>query len=155
MIFNNWGFTPVLAFHNTSYDMAVLEPIFKSLDPDMIIYFYTDDSKHFIRGSMQSQKYNFFCELYDTLKYDKSMSIEKAGEILGLPKLKGLPYGLCDIELTDNDQILYRDFYTGKELTYPLEEYMEYASRDVDIARRIHERRIRQSNLVNEIMVED
>lgn len=155
MIFNNWGFTPVLAFHNTSYDMTVLEPIFRTLDPDMIIYFYTDDAKKFIRGSMQSQKYNFFCELYDTLKYDKNMSIQKAGEILGLSKIEGMPYGLCDVYLDDDDNVCYNDMYTGELRSFPLSLYMEYARRDVDIARKIHERRMRQCDLVNEIMVED
>lgn len=144
-----------MAFHNSSYDIPVLEPIFRTLDPEMVIYFYTDDKKRFIRGTMQSEKYNFFCEFEDTLKYDRDMSIAKAGKILGLTKLEGLPYGLCDVSLDDDDFICYRDFYTGAKKRYSLEKYMEYAKRDVDIARKIHERQLRQAHLVNEIMMED
>lgn len=144
-----------MIFHNAAYDLAVLEPIFRELDPTMIFYFYTDDKKHFIRGSMQSEKYNFFCEFDDSLKYDKNMSIEKAGNILGYPKLEGLPYGLCDVGLDDDDNIYYYDIHTGEQRMYSLERYMEYARRDVEIMRKYIERINHQKDLVNRIMVED
>lgn len=154
-IYNKLKLTPILYFHNASYDIPALVPMFKVLDPDLYVYFYVvKESKNFIRGCMQSKKYNFFCEFGDTLKYDRAMSIERAGEILGKPKIEGFPYGMGDVRL-EGDEIVYVNIQTGKEERYPLYKGMEYAERDVDIMREFHLRRLGLNKLENEQMVEN
>lgn len=93
------------------------------------------------------------------MKYDSYISIEKAGEVIGKPKKKGVPYVMCDLEFEEDDDsnitLYYKDLYTGEERSYPLKTYLEYAEMDVDIMREYHNRKIRQIMLVNEIMISD
>lgn len=153
-IYNEWRLTPTLYFHNSMYDIPVIEPLLRELDPDIILYTYVKPTdKGFIRGAFESKKYNVFWEFGDTWQYDKSISIAKAGEILGKPKIKGIPYGLCDIRLDDGN-IVYEDLHTGETKTYPKDKYMEYAERDVDIMRELNERKEDKMNKANELMVE-
>lgn len=108
---------------------------------------------------MQSKKYNFYCCLGDTMKYDSYISIDQAGELFGKPKKKGVPYGMCDCEFEEDESnnitLYYRDFYSGEERSFPLATYLEYAEMDVDIMREFHYRKLRQIMLVNEIMIGD
>lgn len=153
-IYNTLRMTPVLYFHNSSYDIPVLAPLFKKLDPDMILYFYAvRDSGNFIRGCMQLPKYNLFCEFGDTMKYDRTMSIERAGKILGKPKLEDFPYGMCDPRLEEG-MIVFRDIQNGEEKRYPLDKSIEYAVRDVDIMREIHHRRKALDEKLNREMMD-
>lgn len=156
-IYNEWGMTPVLYFHNASYDIPVLAPLFEKLDPDLTLYFYTgaESKKNFMSGSMMSKKYNFYCEFGDTLKYDSRMSIEKAGKIFGKPKIVGVPYELCDVSYEEDGNIYYIELTTGKGNCYPLKQYMEYAMRDVEIMAMLHERNLKNINMVNQIMMDD
>lgn len=136
------------------YDIPIIEPLLRELDPDMVLYTYVKPTdKGFIRGAFESPKYNVFWEFGDTLKYSR-ISIGKAGEILGKPKIKGIPYGLCDLKVKNNI-MEYQDLHTGETKTYPLDKYMEYAERDVDIMRELNERAFVSIDNVNAIMVDD
>lgn len=155
MVYNEWRFTPVVYFHNSSYDIPMIEPLLKVLDEDIILYSYVKPTdKGFIRGAFESPKYNVFWEFGDTLQYDKTISISKAGEMLGKPKIKGIPYGLCDVRV-EGDDFVYEDLHTGETKSYPIKKYLEYAENDVTIMRELNERRYRNMNKVNEIMIED
>lgn len=152
-IYNTLRLTPVLYFHNSSYDIPVLAGLFKALDPDLILYFYVvKENKKFIRGCMQSPKYHFFCEFGDTLKYDRNMSIEGAGKLVGLEKIEGFPYGMCDVKV-ENGKVFYTDLHTGEEGEYPLDKAMEYAERDVDIMRMYHQRVKKTCEQLNREMI--
>lgn len=154
-VYNDWKMTPTLYFHNSSYDIPVLEPLMRELDPDLILYFYVKPTnKGFIRGAFESPKYNFYCEFGDTLQYNTTLSIDKAGEILGKPKIKGIPYGLCNLAVR-GDVMEYDDLHTGEVKTFSLEKYKAYIERDVTIMREINERKIREINQSNSIMIED
>lgn len=153
-LYNHCKLTPLLYFHNASYDLPILVPLLRMLDPDLYLYFYVvRESKNFLKGCMQSPKYNVFIEFGDTLKYDRAMSIEKAGEILGKPKIEGFPYGMGDLKL-EGDEVVFTNIQTGKRERYSLHKGMEYAERDVGIMRELHLRRLRQNKLENEQMVE-
>lgn len=154
-IYNELNLTPILYFHNSSYDIPILASLFKQLDPDLILYFYAvRESKNFIRGCMQSKAFNFFCEFGDTLKYDRTMSIERAGQILGKPKIEGFPYGMCDPKLVQG-MIVFRDMHTGEKKMYSMDKAMEYAERDVDIMREFHLRRLQLNELENKQMIDN
>lgn len=136
------------------YDIPIIEPLLRELDPDIILYTYVKPTtKGFIRGAFESPKYNVFWEFGDTLLYDRSISISKAGEILGKPKIKGIPYGLCDLRAVDGN-LEYEDLHTGETKTFPMDKYLEYAERDVDIMRELNERKDSKMNKANELMVD-
>lgn len=143
-LYNTLRRTPVLWFHNSSYDIRVIAPLLKQLDPDLVIYYFCQrKAGSFIRGCMQSPKYNFYCKFGDTLKYDKTMSIENAGDMFGKHKLEGFPYGMCDPELVGDDiedaRVAFTDVHTGKRSDYPLNKAIEYAERDVLIMEKLHQ----------------
>lgn len=142
-IYNTMRRTPTLWFHNSTYDISVLANLFKQLDPDLVLYYFCQrKSGNFIRGCMQSPKYNFYIRFGDTLKYDKTMSIENAGDMFGIHKLGGFPYGMCDPELVGDNledaRVAFTDIHTGKRSEYPLNKAIEYAERDVEIMRELH-----------------
>lgn len=154
-IYNEWDFTPTVYFHNSSYDIPIIEPLLRELDPDIVLYvFVKNTDKGFIRGAFESPKYNVFWEFGDTLQYNRTISISKAGEMMGKPKIKGIPYGLCDARVNEGN-IEYEDLSSGETRQYPIEKYMEYVERDVDIMRMLNERKLKNMNSVNAIMVED
>lgn len=101
------GFTPVVWFHNTSYDLrSAYETAFRENDPDLIGGFYAKQDGTFLRGMMESPKYGFKCEFGDTLLY-RRMSLAKAGEMFGSPK-GSIPYTMMDLQVI-NDRVLYTD----------------------------------------------
>lgn len=158
-LYNTKRRTPTLWFHNSSYDIRVLANLFKQLDPDLVLYYFCQrKSGSFIRGCMQSPKYNFYCKFGDTLKYDKTMSIENAGDMFGKHKLGGFPYGMCDPELIEDDleetRVAFTDVHTGERKEYPLIKAMEYAERDVDIMKDLHEWRNELNAELNSVMIE-
>lgn len=156
-IYHHMGGTPVLYFHNANYDLRVLEPLFKFMDPDMVFYFYTaNKSKKFIGGKFESQKYNFYCELGDTLLYDPTVSIEKAGEMFEIKKKsEGIPYGLCDLEFEGDGTFSYTEFDTGIRKTFSLDKYLDYAVTDVDIMAKLHRRMKTVRDEVNGVMFDN
>lgn len=159
-IYNVERRTPTLYFHNSSYDITVLANLFKQLDPDMELYFFCQrKNRGFLTGCMQSPKYNFYCKFGDTLKYDATLSIAKAGDMFGKPKLGGFPYGMCDPELVGNtmDDVVVRftDIHTGKKGEYPLKKAIDYAERDVEIMMQLHHWRCKSNEELNSLMIED
>lgn len=152
-IYNELKRTPVLYFHNTAYDVPVLANLFKQLDPNFILYFFTiRESKRFTRGCMQSPKYNFYCKFGDTLKYDRTMSIAEAGRMFNVPKLGGFPYGMCDPSL-EGENVVFTDVHTGKRGSYPLFKAIEYAEQDVRIMKMLHEWRTELNDDLNKVMI--
>lgn len=153
------GYTPVLYFHNAIYDIHVLEPMIRQADPTAIFYAYSQKrGKHFLKGSFASTKYTYYCELGDTLQYDKTMSIEKAGKMLEMEKAnEDIPYGLCDVETRDGDveHFYYRDLETGEERKFDWDRYLDYAERDVDIMARLHEKTKASKEELNAVMIDD
>lgn len=131
----------------------------RQADPTAIFYAYSQKrGKHFLYGSFASTKYTYYCELGDTLQYDKTMSIEKAGKMLDMEKTnEDIPYGLCDVECREDDpeHFYYRDLDTGEERKFDWDRYLDYAQRDVDIMARLHEKMKCSMEELNAIMLED
>lgn len=126
---------PLVFFHNASYDLSVLTSFWKKyLDPDIVVYWYVrPESKSFLRGAMHSPKYKFKCEFGDTMMFE-GLSVEAIGKSLGKPKGVDVPYTMCDIGF-DWPLITYIDLIDGKQKSFDVQKYIEYAERDVDIAR--------------------
>lgn len=130
---------PVINFHNASYDITCLCNIWRRLDPDLLIYFYTKPGNYkFLMGAMESPKYKFKAQFGDTMLYLNDISVDEMGSELGYPKLKGVPYAIGNIHMRDG-QLIYIDTTDGQTKTFPFQTYLEYAERDVEIIRRYDE----------------
>lgn len=146
---------PVIHFHNASYDLSCIFNIWQRLDPGLIVYFYTKPGNYnFLMGEIESPKYKFKAKFEDTMLYLGKISIDQMGEELGYPKIKGVPYAMADVELKDG-KIIYIDRDDGETKTYPLEQYLEYAERDVEIMRRYDEYLSKVKDSVGRTVIDD
>lgn len=86
-------------------------------------------------GAIESPKYNFKAQFGDTMLYLGKISIAKMGEELGYPKGKDVPYTIGNLKIREG-QIVYIDTQDGELKKFPLDKYLEYAERDVEIMRK-------------------
>lgn len=146
---------PVIHFHNASYDLSCIFNIWQRLDPGLIVYFYTKPGTYeFLMGAMESPKYNFKAKFGDTMLYKGKLSVEKMGDELGYPKVQGVPYNIGNLSIKKGC-LLYIDTVDGILKTYPIDDYIKYAKRDVEIIRRYSEREQNAKDAVGRIVVDN